>query len=204
MPKTLPDYSKSCIYKLVHREDFNNDYIYIGSSTNFIQRKCQHKLTCNNPNSKKHNVKVYQFIRDNGGWDNWIMVQIEPFSCNSKKELETRERYWIETLKSKLNKKIPTRTKKERLLDDPEKMDKERLRSYNKYHNNKEKECNRKKIFYSKNKEKYADRYNKKKDEIQQHRNEKIICECGCVVNRGNIAIHKKTKKHQELMKYLD
>jgi len=204
MPKKVPNYSNSIIYKLVHREDFNNQNIYIGSTTNFIQRKHQHKCNLNNPNMKNHNFYVYQYIRKNGYWDKWLMIQIEPFICNSKKELETRERYWIEYFKSKLNNKIPTRTKKERLHDDPEKMEKERLRKYNYYHSNKEKESNRKKIFYLNNKENIADKYNKKKDELHQIRNEKISCECGCVINRCNKAVHKKTKKHQELMKVLN
>jgi hypothetical protein len=30
-----------------------------------------------NDNSKKYNRKLYQTIRENGGWDNWRMVIIE-------------------------------------------------------------------------------------------------------------------------------
>ena len=41
------------------------------------------------------------------------MIPIEVYPCNSKKELEVRERYHIELLKSKLNQAIPTRSKKE-------------------------------------------------------------------------------------------
>ena len=70
------------------------------------------------------------------------MIQIEPFSCNSKKELETRERYWIETLKSKLNCVIPTRTQREY------------------YDNNKEKIAEREKKYREQNKEKIAGKVN--------------------------------------------
>jgi hypothetical protein len=122
MPKRVADYNNSCIYKLVHKEDFDNENIYIGSTTNFIKRKYMHKNACNNESDKRYNLKLYQFIRDNGGWDNWVMVQIEPYSCNSKKELETKERYWIETLKSKLNCFIPTRTYAEYYNDNKEKI----------------------------------------------------------------------------------
>ena len=33
------------------------------------------------------------------------------------------------------------------------------------------------------------------------NRNEKIACECGCEIARSNIAAHRKTKRHAELMK---
>ena len=72
-----------------------------------------HKYSCNNDKNKNYNLKLYQYIKQNGGWDNWTMIQIQPYSCGSKKELETQERYFIETLKPKLNNNIPTRTKVE-------------------------------------------------------------------------------------------
>ena len=56
---------------------------------------------------------VYQFIRANGGWDNWDMVELERYNATDKRDLHTRERYWIETLGAALNKIIPTRTKQE-------------------------------------------------------------------------------------------
>ena len=31
------------------------------------------------------NMKIYQFIRDNGGWDNWTMIEVAKFVCDSKK-----------------------------------------------------------------------------------------------------------------------
>jgi hypothetical protein len=109
----MPKYENGIIYKLCHCNDLENENIYIGSTTNFRRRKWDHKNNCNNENSKDFNYPVYQFIRENGGWDEWKMIPIEKYPCNDKKELEVRENYHIQLLKSKLNKNIPTRTKKE-------------------------------------------------------------------------------------------
>ena len=53
------------------------DYIYIGSTGCFNKRKNQHKSNCNNPNSKKYNVKLYQTFRENGVWEKWDMIIID-------------------------------------------------------------------------------------------------------------------------------
>ena len=37
-------------------------------------------------------------------------------------------------------------------------------------------------------------------DKIREYRGVKITCECGCTVSRRNIAQHKKSIKHQDLM----
>ena len=112
MPKTPKDFSKAVVYKLCCK-DVEITEIYVGSTTNFTQRKKQHKSDCNNVDSRDYNLYVYQFIRENGGWENWEMVLIEKYPCNDVLELERRERYYIEQLKASLNKYIPTRTPKE-------------------------------------------------------------------------------------------
>ena len=96
MPKVPIDYSKGFIYKLCCL-DVSVKEIYIGSSTNFKQRKIKHKSDCNK--EKTCNRYVYKFIRDNGGWENWTMSIIEEFSCNNVNEAKERELYWIKELK---------------------------------------------------------------------------------------------------------
>jgi len=113
MPLTPIDYSKTQIYKLIHKNDINNENIYIGSTTNFVKRKSKHKEHCNKEKSKKHHFKVYQNIRNNGGWEEWSMLLIEKFPCIGKTESDVRERYWIDFHKSQLNIVIPGRTNKE-------------------------------------------------------------------------------------------
>jgi hypothetical protein len=113
MPKRQVDYSNSCIYKIVHKDDVDNKNIYIGSTSCFRNRRYQHKHSCENPNDRHHHEPFYNFIRENGGWNEWIMIEIEKYPCNDKREAELRERHWIEYYKSSLNKRIPTRTKQE-------------------------------------------------------------------------------------------
>jgi len=66
MPKTPIDYSKSVIYKIEHLE--KPDLLYVGSTTDFIRRKAEHKSSCNNNKDKLYNSKVYEMIRANDGW----------------------------------------------------------------------------------------------------------------------------------------
>ena len=108
----MVNYNQSIIYKLCCRDPTITD-IYIGSTTNMYRRKQEHKKICNNSNYEAFNFYVYQFIRDNGGWSNWDMVEIEQFNATEKSDLHKRERHWIEELKSTLNCSIPTRKKKE-------------------------------------------------------------------------------------------
>jgi len=94
MPKIPKDYSRTVIYKLVNKEDYDNANIYIGSTTNFTKRKCEHKSDCMNENGVKYNQKIYHFIRDNGGWDNWNMIEIEKYPCLDNNEAKAKEEYW--------------------------------------------------------------------------------------------------------------
>src|SRR5690349_2254957 len=112
MPKIDMDYSRSIISKLVCK-DVDIKERYVGSTTNFRQRKNNHKTKCNNENAKQHNYFVYKVIRDQGGWDNWDMVLVENYPCQNILELEARERHWVEELKATLNKRQPGRTPKE-------------------------------------------------------------------------------------------
>ena len=103
MPRTPIDYSKTVIYKLVHKEDYDNANIYIGSTTDFTRRKNEHKKSCNNDKHKDHNAKKYQYIRANGGWNECNMIEIEKFPCNDGNEARGREEYWRSHFNAQLN-----------------------------------------------------------------------------------------------------
>ncbi len=113
MPKTQADYSRTIIYKICCRDVSIND-IYIGHTTNFTQRKQNHKTFCCNENFNTYYRYMYKFIRENGGWDNWTMIQLEEYNCKNKREAEMRERYWIETVNPTLNCNSPFTTKEEK------------------------------------------------------------------------------------------
>ena len=136
----MVNYQNSIIYKLCCKNLDVTD-IYIGSTTCFKARKRNHKCVCNNEKSKSYNCKLYKFIRENDGFENWNMIQIKTVSCNSKRELEAEERICIEELKPSLNCQIPTRTLKEYISDNKEHIkqyyidNKEHIKEYYKQYN---------------------------------------------------------------------
>ena len=112
MPKTPVNYSDTMFYKIVCR-DITITELYVGSTTNFRQRKAQHKSDCCNEKSKKYDLRVYTFIRDNGGWENWDMIMIHRQSCVDALEAHTIERGYVESLGATLNCILPSRTNQE-------------------------------------------------------------------------------------------
>lgn len=76
---------------------------YIGSTINFTRRKCQHKDFCHNINTRAYNYKVYTIIRNNGGWDNWIMQPIEKQIFKTKIDARIYEQKLTDELKATLN-----------------------------------------------------------------------------------------------------
>lgn len=96
------DYSNTIMYKLVPK-NLDLEYIYIGHTTNFRNRKYLHKNACININNKSYNFKVYKMIRDNGGWYEWDMIEIEKYPCADGNEARKRERELMELNKCNLN-----------------------------------------------------------------------------------------------------
>jgi hypothetical protein len=178
MPHNKIDYSKVIMYKIVCN-DLNIKDCYIGHTTDFITRKSGHKNNCNNEKRRDYNIKVYNIIRDNGGWNNWSMIKIEDYPCNSKLDALKRERELIEELKANLNCVIPLRTYKE-YYEDTLIYQKERHKIYRE--NNKDKIKNNLKFYNEDNKDKLREKFN---------------CDCGGHYTYSGISTHLKTKKHK-------
>jgi predicted GIY-YIG superfamily endonuclease len=106
MPRTPIDYTKTIMYKIVSK-DLNNNYVYVGSTTDFAKRKSSHKTNCINENNRFYNIKVYKMIRENGGWNEFEMIEIEKYPCNDSNESAARERYWKEHFNANMNSNIP-------------------------------------------------------------------------------------------------
>ena len=145
MPKRNIDYSKTVIYKIVCNDVDVKD-LYVGSTTNFTRRKWEHKSSSNNPNDRRHHLKIYKIINANGGWENWSMIEIDKYPCKDGNEARSKERYWLEQLKASMNTEVPSRSRKERYENN-----KEHILEYSKeyYRNNKE-EINKKHTEYHK------------------------------------------------------
>ena len=146
MPRKSIDYSKTIIYKICCN-DLTITSVYVGHTTDFIRRCSSHKTNCNNG---KLNCKVYQMIRQNGGWLNWTMIEIEKYLCIDSNEATARERYHYEIENSTLNTLYPFRNKKEYYQQNKELLN-NNSKEY--YKQNKEECNNNSKEYYKQNKE---------------------------------------------------
>lgn len=99
MPKCDIDYTNTVIYKICCKNKEISD-IYVGHTTNFTKRKYQHKLSCIN---NKSNSKIYKTIQENGGWDNWEMLEIATYNCKNSIEARIKEQEHYELLNATLN-----------------------------------------------------------------------------------------------------
>lgn len=97
-----PNYSNTIIYKLFCK-DTNIQNIYIGYTTNFKDRINVHRRCCNNSANKSYNMRMYEFIRNNGGWDNWTFDILQTISCSSKLEARENEKKWMRYYNPGLN-----------------------------------------------------------------------------------------------------
>ena len=180
----MVDYSKGVIYKIKRYDDENDEMILVGSTCDIIRRASEYKRKSNNPNSRDYNIPSHQFIRDNGGWSNFVMEKLEDYPCNDDKELKQREEEWRVKLDAKLN----TNKAFQHLTNA------EIKKIY--YQNNIEKESQRKKKYRQNNPEKIKERYENNKEEIQAKRSIKINCDnCNALVSKSHIARHKKSLK---------
>jgi hypothetical protein len=181
MPRLKTDYSKTVIYKIVCNDLEIKDY-YVGHTTDFTRRKSCHKCACCNENSRDYNFKVYQMIREYGGWNNWTMIEIEKFPCKDGNEARTQERYWFEQLGATLNMIYPIRSQKEYREENIEHI-KEQKKTYylenidkiKKYHEeNIEHIKERKKKYYLKHSEEYQEYRTKYNAEHREELNKKV------------------------------
>lgn len=220
MPRKAIDYSKTIIYKIVCK-DLEVTEVYVGHTTDFKTRKSNHKYSCNNEKDKNYNFKVYKYIRDNRGWDNFDMIEIEKFSeCKDSNEALARERYWFEKLNAKLNMICPKKTNEEKI---------EQKKNY--HENNKERILEQQKIYYEENKEYYKEIHKiwreENKDKIKDHRkkyrennkeeikeqqkqyhinkiNTPYTCSCGWIGNEISKFWHfKNSVQHKEYLEGL-
>ena len=98
MPKQAIDYSKCVIYKITCCDESVTE-CYVGHTTSFKDRKNQHKSSC-----KTKNVKLYQMIRDNGGWENWLMSPLEEYKeCKNYIQACIKEEEYRVELQAQLN-----------------------------------------------------------------------------------------------------
>jgi hypothetical protein len=142
------------IYKLIKKDAINDDMIYIGSTEDIKDRMSKHKHSCNNIKNQSYNCKVYKYIRDNGGWDEWKYEIIDEVEVDDREDATRYEGEYIIKYDAinKLNVGVAGRC----LNKSKEKYDKE--------YRNKNKD-----LISQKKKEKYQ----QNKDDINQRRKER-------------------------------
>ena len=102
MPKIEIDYSNTIIYQITCKNPDISD-LYVGHTTNFVQRKHSHKQGCINEKNSNYKCKLYEVIRNNGGWENWKMEIINSFECKNHYEAIQKEQEYFLSLNATLN-----------------------------------------------------------------------------------------------------
>ena len=163
------------IYKLIKKDATNDDMVYIGSTKDIDDRIRRHKNSCNNPNGRDYNLKIYKYIRDNGGWDEWTYEIIDEIEVALRDDAKKYEGQYI--LKydaiNKLNDVVAGRSKKEYYEQNKEHL----LQKHKEWlEQNKEQLSQKHKEWLEQNKEQLSqyrkERYESNKEQILQKQKE--------------------------------
>jgi hypothetical protein len=191
------DYSKGKIYQIV---DYTNDNVYVGSTCEptLARRLANH---VNNYkaylNGDKKYMSSYKIIENN----NYDILLIEAYPCNTRDELHKREGYYIKNTPNCVNKFIAGRTDAQYRQDNKEKIVKQMKQHYD---DNKQKISEVHKKYYENNKEKISEvhkqYYEKNREKLLEKKNQTIKCTCGMFFTISNKSKHEKSQKHKSFI----
>lgn len=185
------DFSGSVIYKIFCKDENIKDF-YIGSSKDLYDRMRVHKSMCYNENDKGYSLKIYEFIRENGDWENFDVEIVEYYPCKNDKELKVREQYYIKKYEPILNCVNAYRTQEEI---------KERKKETNKIWNKSEK-CKESRKKYEELCRNNPEKVCYRKEYLKNHRQQPKKCEiCNIMTTVGSWCNHIKTKEHIDNLK---
>jgi uncharacterized protein YaiL (DUF2058 family) len=176
-------YNNGKIYKLVSN---HTDKIYIGSTIqNLSSRMTGHRSKYKRYlNGKGYNFTANELVC----FPDCKIYLLENVNCNSKHELEMRERFHIESCDC-VNKNIPCRTEDEK----KEYIDKIKEKNQIKQ---KDKIENKEQIKEAKNRmKKLINEHKKKIKEDNKYFNEVYCHICKSIVTKSYLKTHQKTKK---------
>jgi uncharacterized C2H2 Zn-finger protein len=77
--------------------------VYVGYTTNFIQRKYFHKNNCINHEATNYDERLHAVIRKHGGWENWKMENIHVCNCEDYNAAKKIVQEYAATLRATLN-----------------------------------------------------------------------------------------------------
>ena len=193
----MPNYQEGKIYKIYN---VVNDDFYVGSTTRKLSERMADHRACIHSKKSQH-LLIYKAFREHGV-ESFYIELIEKCPCHDIEELRKKEGEYIRQLKPSLNKFIAGRTKQEYYENNKEYIN-EHMHEY--YENNKEYIIEQHKQYNENNKEHIKAQkkqyWEVNKDYFKAITGEKVECECGCIVTRHSIPRHKRTTKHNQLMK---
>ena len=174
-----PEFNNYTFYKFSCKTE-DIECCYVGSTANFLARQRRHKLDCNNANRDNYNIKLYETIRANGGWENWTMTIIGEAENISLKDARMKEEEYRVNLKAELN--MIRAYRSDEIKKEQQKStwinwnNKETTKNYkiDWYETNKEKILENRKVNYENNKtilnKIHKEYYEKNKDKINEKR----------------------------------
>ena len=180
-----PRYQEGKIYKIVC--NITGEEYYGSTIQTLEERLAVHK-------SIKVKCRSNKILEKN----DYKIELIKDYPCNNVWELEEEEAKYIRNNKC-INKQIPHRTYQERYEDNKvyfqqyqknyREENKAKLKEYEKNRKNKKERKEQRKKYREDNKEK-----------LYKQKKERVSCECGSIVNRGELSRHRKSKKHIKLL----
>jgi hypothetical protein len=166
MPKKeITDY---VVYKIICNDENVKD-CYVGSTANFKVRKWDHKTICNSDTNKMSKYKIYETIRNNGGWDNWTMLPIAEYKELTVTQARIKEEEQRILLNASMNSRAAHRTKEELMRIENERKKINRETEEGKIKEREYRQANKDII-----NERQKERYKLNDDEWKEKRNEKV------------------------------
>lgn len=201
MPRNAKNYKLTKIYKLVCRKT-NKQYIGHTAQRYLSSRKGNHVSDYKKYISGKGvYCSSFKILEGN----DFFIDLIEVFPCANQDEARQRERYWQDQMECVNNYKAYISQDEKKILT---------KQNWVKYYNTHKKELNEKskefrklhfeysfcsvlrKLFYEEE-DKQHDKL-LRKEQINNHRKERVLCACGSQVPRRHIKTHQRTLKHQQ------
>ena len=179
----MPDYQLSKIYKIIN--DVNNDEYYGSSTYPYLTDRMRcHRNCCKDISGRRDSI-LYKSMREIG-IEHFNIILVEKFPCNTKKDLNIREQYYLDLFKQALN--------EFNAISKDDDYYKQRKRE--KYLENRDEVLKINKEYYEKNKvellKKQKEYHEKNRDKIL----EKITCSCGCILAKKSLKRHLERITH--------
>jgi len=210
----MDKYKNGKIYTIRYKND--DTLIYVGSTVvPLYKRLSNHKTDSKNP---KYEIRQLYKKMNETDMKDWYIELYEDFPCERKEQLNKREGQVIREIGT-LNKQISGRTNKEWREENKEQIKEKKKEHYgdnkehynkknNEYYKlNKEQILEKQKEYYKDNKEHHNKKNNEyrenNKEKIKEHASVIVLCDCGCSIQKQEIARHKRSNKHLDIMKKL-